>query len=181
MPHAVRFFSQRAPKQVHRGFGCGVASLMMLLRHHRIPVPVPSYRQLCVCLWLSVPPSIKGWQQSDGMGAYWTDVERALRGMGSTNGELIKFSSITHEDPETALKSIRRALKVGPVMTGMWGRGFGGASGHWIVIVGYEKGKLLYLDPSCLRKKVLHLPAEDFPQHWASYALYLRHPCHCVQ
>ena len=181
MVHAVRFFSQRAPNHLHRGFGCGVAALMMLLRHHQVPVPVPSYRQLCVCLWLTVPPSIKGWPQGSGMAAYSTDVERALYGLQSPTGKKIKFAAITDEEPEVALQSIRKALKVGPVMTGMWGRGFGGDFGHWIVVIGYQNGELLYLDPWCLRKQVRHLPAQDFPQHWASYALYFRHPCNCAQ
>src|SRR5262245_41267845 len=74
--HQVEFVSQRAYK--HEDKGCGAASLMMLLKHHRLPIRTPSYRDLCECLWLTVDPEIKGWKREYGRGAYATDVERAL-------------------------------------------------------------------------------------------------------
>lgn len=77
MEHRVEFKSQTDEENAK--FGCGAAALMMLLRHHKLPVRVPSYTQLCECLWLTVDPQIKG--HSEGRGAYGSDVERALEGI----------------------------------------------------------------------------------------------------
>ena len=101
--------------------------------------------------------------------------------MASHKGKRITFGTITHEDPQAVFKSIRSAVKSAPVMTAMRGRGFGGKLGHWIVVIGHEAGELLYLDPWCLRKEVWHISGEEFSQHWASYAVFLKHSCFCAR
>jgi len=96
---------------------------MMLLRHHVLPIRVPSYSHLCECLWLTVDPKIKGW--ANGRGAYTTDVERALRGMKSQQGHRIQFSRIEDQSPESALHLIGKALNFGPIMCAMKGNALG--------------------------------------------------------
>jgi hypothetical protein len=177
--HSVKLISQRG--RDYENFGCGAASLMMLLRHHELPIKVPFYRQLCECLWLTVDPEIKGWSRSDGKGAYESDVERALLGMASPlpDRRHIQFSKINEADPERALHRIARALKIGPVMSAMEGKGFGSGEGHWIVITGHQADKLYYLDPWPRRQKK-HLSRAEFREHWSGYGFFLKHPCTCA-
>ena len=101
--------------------------------------------------------------------------------MESPEGERLAFASITHEDPDAALRAVRRTLHSAPVMTGMWGRGFGRDIGHWIVVVGYDAGELLYLNPWCLRREERRLSLQAFSRHWASYGVFLKHPCRCAR
>ena len=150
----------------------------MILRHHSLPIRVPSYRDLCECLWLTVDPEIKGWDRRYGKGAYYTDVERALNGMVSTSDETIRYSKIQGK-ADQALRHLRRALKTGPVMSAMKGKGFGAGEGHWIVITGLEDNELRYLDPWLPRRKERSLSATEFSKHWDDYGFFLKHPCTC--
>jgi hypothetical protein len=153
---------------------------MMLLRHHQLPIRVPSYRDLCECLWLTVDPEIKGWQGKWGRGAYESDVERALTGMASGNNDHILFSKIGEEDAERAIHRIRRALNHGPIMSAMRGKGFGAGEGHWIVITGHQAGELRYLDPWLRRGDERILSGAAFRKHWDGYGFFLKHPCTCA-
>lgn len=177
--HTVQLVSQR--DREYENFGCGAASLMMLLCHHRLPMKVPSYPQLCECLWLNVEPEIKGWPRSDGKGAYESDVKRALKGMASPrpNRRHIQFSKIDDADPERALRRIVKALRIGPVMSAMEGKGFGSGEGHWIVITGDEADGLHYLDPWRRRQRD-RLSRTEFCEHWSRYGFFLEHPCTCA-
>jgi hypothetical protein len=165
----------------HREFGCGAASLMMLMRHHRehLPIPVPKYEDLCECLWLTVDPAIKGQDRKWGKGAYATDVKRALCGMTSIAKGPIKFTQIEDADAGRALRRIRTALRFGPVMVAMRGKGFGGSEGHWVVISGYQDGEIRYLDPLLSRSGQRRLPAARFSEHWDDCGFVLRYPCGC--
>ena len=171
--HAVKFFSQRG--RVHESVGCGAASLMMLLRHHSPPIQIPSYRDLCECLWLTVDPEIKGHERRYGKGAYGTDVERALKGMVSTEDDYAKIEGT----PESALRRLRKALTSGPVMTAMKGKGFGAGEGHWIVITGLQDGEVIYLDPWLRHREKRSLSPTDFRKHWDECAFFLKHRCKC--
>jgi hypothetical protein len=174
--HLVEYKSQKDGP--YEEIGCGAASLMMLLRHHVLPIRVPSYPQLCECLWLMVDPEIKGWARSNGRGAFTTDVERALRGMKSRNSDQIQFSRIEEADPERALRLITKALKLGPVMSTMKGKGFGAGEGHWIVVTGLQDGGLQCRDPWHNKRRSLSLV--EFRKHWDGDAFFLTHPCKCA-
>lgn len=178
MLHSVEFVSQRG--RDHENVACGAACLMMLLRHHEVPIRVPSYRDLCECLWLTVNPEIKGWRRRHGRGAYATDVERALHGMASPNDDHILFSKIEEEDDERALRRLRKALNSGPIMSAMQGKGFGAGEGHWVVITGYQDGELRYLDPWLRRKDERSLSRAAFRRHSDHYGFFLKHPCTCA-
>jgi Papain-like cysteine protease AvrRpt2 len=162
----------------HESNGCGAAALMMLLRHHKLPIRVPSHRDLCECLWLNVDPEIKGQEPGWGYGAYGSDVKRALEGMASVK-EKIQHNAIEGDAKQT-LGRITKALKTGPVMTAMKGRGFGGKDGHWVVITGCEDGELRYLDPQSTSGSEKRLPEAKFGSHWDYYAFFLKHPCNCA-
>jgi hypothetical protein len=153
---------------------------MMLLCHHKLPVKAPSYPQLCECLWLNVDPEIKGWSRKDGRGAYESDVERALRGMASPPPKRgrIRFSKIDEPGSDAALRRIKLALRVGPVMSAMEGTGFGSGEGHWIVITGVEGDRIYYLDPWTRRQK-RSLSITEFRKHWSRYGFFLKHLCLC--
>jgi hypothetical protein len=152
---------------------------MMLLRHHQLPIPVPSYRQLCECLWLTVNPEIKGWPRRYGRGAYTTDVERALTGMASRDDDHVHFSKIEEKNAERAFHLIGKALNLGPVMSAVKGKGFGAGGGHWIVITSIQNNELRYLDPWLRRRTERSLSHIGFRKHWDEYALFLTHPCDC--
>ena len=175
--HRIEFVTQRG--RDHENIGCGAASLMMLLRHHELPIRVPSYSELCECLWLTVDPEIKGWHCRYGRGAYPSDVERALKGMASPDRRHIQFSKIEDADAERALRRIGRAISLGPVMSAMKGKGFGSEEGHWIVITGHQADELHYLEPRRRRQKKC-LPRAEFREHWDGCGFFLKHPCKCA-
>ena len=179
MLHTVEFCSQMG--HPHQEFGCGAASLMMLLRHHRehLPVPLPRYGQLCECLWLTVDPAIKGYDRKWGKGAYATDVERALNGMTSVANRRIKYTAINDANAGRALRRIRTALRFGPVMAAMRGKGFGGLNGHWVVITGCRNDEIRYLDPQLSGSGERCLATGKFADHWDGYGLVLKHSCRC--
>jgi hypothetical protein len=173
--HKVEFFSQRG--RDHENIGCGAASLMMLLRHHRLPIRVPSYRDLCECLWLTVDPEVKGWQRKWGRGAYQSDVERALNGMASSDKDYILFSKVDEKDSERAMPRIKKGLGFGPIMSAMKGKGFGAGEGHWVVITGYQDGELRYLDPWLRHGDEKALSSAAFRKHWDGCGFFLKLPC----
>jgi hypothetical protein len=176
--HSVAFESQL--NNEHKSSGCGAASLIMLLRHHELPIRIPSYGELCECLWLTVAPEIKGCEAKYGRGAYGTDVHRALKGMKSPDGVGIEFSEIKGDDAKHALRRLTKALKCSPVMCAMKGRGFGGEQGHWVVIIGEKNSELHYLDPQIARREVKVVSHTNFHKHWDGCAFFLKQACKCA-
>jgi len=177
--HRVEFWSQMGRR--YQKIGCGAASLMMLLRHHRehLPILVPRYDDLCECLWLTVDPALKGQDRKWGKGAYAIDVQRALDGMRSSKRR-IRYATINDADAGRAIRRIRTALKFGPVMVAMRGKGFGGLGGHWVVIAGYDSHEFRYLDPQLSHAEVQCLAMAEFSEHWDGFGFVLRHSCGCA-
>jgi hypothetical protein len=115
MLHDVSFFSQVGGQ--NSNIGCGSASVMMLLRHHELPIRVPSYSDLCQCLWLTVDPEIKGYDRAWGRGAYVNDVEPALQGLASPDDRHIHFQKIK-------ARAVEKALPISEFQTHWDGVGF---------------------------------------------------------
>lgn len=130
--HTVDFVSQRGRPCAYSG--CGVACVSMLLQHARVR-PRPDYHRLMHALRLNA----RGPHGEPAPAVYPSNVESFLR------QRRIPFRTIRDEG-ENAVRRILTLLKRGPVMAVVRGAEWG-EEDHWIVLIGEERGMLVYLDP----------------------------------
>jgi uncharacterized protein YvpB len=120
-------------------YGCGVASLMMLLKFHCRHRQNPNYETLAEELRAGKLPSEKGysWYSDDlGRGAYIDDIMHWL----SQKGFVFAASNRKSRRSERVLL---RLLSDAPAMVGMeWHE-----VGHWVVLVGFDEDNVSMLDP----------------------------------
>jgi len=134
--HEVAFVSQLENVQPQNG--CGIASLMMLLKFHCDDRRVPSYEQLANGLRADKLPSEKSytWYRDKwGKGAYVDDVCLWLLQNG------LAFKAISQKSRSNE-RLLFRFLSDGPVMVGMEWHG-----GHWVVLVDSNSEHITMLDP----------------------------------
>jgi len=132
MNQDIRFQSQRGKPCPESG--CGVACASMLLQHAGVH-PRPSYHALMRALRLQAA----GPRGEPAPGIYPADVSKFLR------VRRIPFQEIGNEDAR-GLRRVLAALRAAPVMALVRGTEWGGED-HWIVLIGAERGRLVYLDP----------------------------------
>lgn len=137
MKWKIVFVSQCFRK--HADIGCGVASLMMLLKH-RDEAFSRSYNELADALRITDSVRKKWGEQYDGegFGAYPADITKFLK------EERIPFIQI-HRGGSAPLQ-LMRVLETGPLMIGMSGEEWG-EYGHWIVLESKYRSGYYYLDP----------------------------------
>ena len=134
--HQVSFMSQR--ENVLPDIGCGIASLMMLLRFHCKRRRIPSYEQLAHNLRADKLPSEKGYYwyaDTCGKGAYIDDVCLWLLRYGFAFQAMYQKSRFSES-------LLLQSLSVGPVMVGMKWHG-----GHWVVLVDFDGENITMFDP----------------------------------
>lgn len=159
--HAIDFVSQRG--QPCADSSCGIACISMLLQHAGIR-PRPDYHRLIHALRLHA----RGPHGEPAPAIYPADVASFLR------RRRIPFRSI-HGDGHKALRRILVALKRGPVMAMARGNEWGNED-HWIILVGEERGMLVYLDPwyRPTQRFCRRMTAPHFATLWRESAFSLR-------
>ena len=133
-PKAI-FVSQQE-QELHSESGCGVASLLMLLKYinHK---PLPAWQTLCSELRLSVSPVEKGYSKHDPeIGLYPEDIFRYV----IKENLLFRMHFFDNE--------WRNCLEKGPIMVLLHGvlTEFPNDS-HWVVLISYDDQNFSYLDP----------------------------------
>ncbi len=157
----MEFVSQRGRR--HADYGCGVASLLMLLKHSRPSVKI-SYQDLARRLRIDKPVKARwGDQYEDaGYGAYPADITLFLKEEG------IAFIQLhdTKLTPKCA-NSLEQLVSIGPVMMGMdWGE-----SGHWIVVIQREGNDFTYFDPYNKVDEGHIISKKDLLNDWDGFAV----------
>ncbi|GIO71261.1 MAG: hypothetical protein E6230_20360 [Paenibacillus dendritiformis] len=130
------FFVSQHDQDYHPEVACGVASLSMLLRYHRLGDGL-KFVDLAQQLRLTAPPAIKGYLANDPpIGVFPEDVYRFL----FERKILFRVSFFKHEWEACLLGA--------PIMVLMRddGEEFG-PDGHWVVVVDKEGPTFTYLDP----------------------------------
>lgn len=154
------FFVCQREQNYHPEITCGVASLMMLLRFHGLLGGL-TYEELADQLDFTVSPVRKGYPESEHKyGTYPEDLYRFL-----VKRDIPFRVSFFKEEWEDCLRR-------GPIMVLMVDEKEGGpfvSYGHWVVLVGLEKGRFTYLDPWYPRENnefVRQINEEDFYKHY---------------
>jgi len=165
-----RFVSQIG--KVNENTGCGVASTMMILRNVCESKNLPTYKELAECLWVNVNPEIKGFNKGYGKGVDFDDVVMFLKRVSSV------YDFHYHKlEKSNYINKLKNVLHNYPVMAAMEndvnGRWSGG---HWIVLYGYGKSVIQYLDPQYKSSNRLHdetMSIEEFSKLWSGYAVWV--------
>ncbi|MGD9591229.1 MAG: papain-like cysteine protease family protein [Candidatus Berkiella sp.] len=133
-PQAI-FVSQHG-KEIHSESGCGVASLLMLLKFIDF-TPMPSWNALCQALKLDVPPVEKGYDSNcPDIGLYPEDIFRYIIKHN------LFFRMHFYDDEWQA------CLKNGPIMVLLDGiLSEYPEDAHWVVLISLDQNVFTYLDP----------------------------------
>ncbi|MBN9289057.1 MAG: hypothetical protein BGO43_05465 [Gammaproteobacteria bacterium 39-13] len=129
------FVSQHG-QELHPESGCGVASLLMLLKYINFK-PLPSWKLLCNELRLDVPPLDKGYSKHDPeVGLYPEDIFRYV----VKENLLFRMHFFDTEWQDSLMKA--------PIMVLLHGvlNEFPDES-HWVVLTSYDGKIFSYLDP----------------------------------
>lgn len=158
------FFVSQQDQELHSDVGCGVASLMMLLKAGDFE-PLPSWGLLCHELALMKPPLEKGYSEQDPeIGLYPEDLMRYVV------RHKLKFRIHFYED------EWQFALKKAPIMVLMDGilEEYPEDS-HWVVLVDMDETGFIYLDPWQRHDEsyVLHMSNSDFKVAYTGIALQI--------
>lgn len=130
------FFTSQREQSLHEQDSCGVASLMMLLKHANVD-PLPSWETLCHDLNLEKDPVHKGYDVKDPVvGLYPEDLFRYVIHKG--------YSFRMHFYPN----EWQTALEKAPIMVMLDGilEAFPDDA-HWVVLTQFDGQSFFYLDP----------------------------------
>jgi len=158
----MEFISQLARR--HAAYGCGVASLLMLLRNRDAEFSV-TYTELADQLEIDKPVRNK-WRnqyEDSGPGAYPADITRFLKNEG------IPFLQI-HDSPASS-EHLMLLVKKAPLMIGMnWGK-----EGHWVVLQKEYRNGYRYLDPYKMpnEKHSFYISKDKLKKDWDGCAVQL--------
>lgn len=131
----VPFISQQSQNQF-QDIGCGAACLMMMLKFHKLEMGL-SFLELCNELKLNVDPIKKGYPNNQPLGCYPEDIHRFL-----FNRNYLYRTHFYKNEFYDALENS------GPIMIMIAaGTELGHEEGHWILLIGIEDEKFIYLDP----------------------------------
>lgn len=130
----VPFISQRS-QDIFQDISCGAACLMMMLKYHKIEQYL--FSQLCSELKLDIDPVTKGYPGNQPFGCYPEDIHRFM-----ISHRYIYRTHFYKNEFYDALKNN------GPIMVMISaGTEIGHEEGHWILLIGIENNKFIYLDP----------------------------------
>lgn len=155
-------------RRPHAQYGCGIASLLMLLKHAQSSFKI-SYQELARRLRID-EPVIDRWdnQYEDvGYGAYPADITLFLK------EENIPFIQLHNaKSTPNGFNFLVQLASIGPVMVGMEGTEWG-ESGHWIVVAPNDKNSFTSFDPY---KKVdeeyrVIISKKDLLKDWDGFAV----------
>jgi uncharacterized protein YvpB len=132
-------FVSQIEQNLYPEVGCGVASLLMLLKHAQFE-PLPTWEALCKALRLDTPPFQKGYSGTDpAIGLYPEDLYRFV----IQNGLSFRMHFLNEEWKE--------ALEKAPIMVMMMGlirdHELDPHEAHWVVLTEFEDNIFTYLDP----------------------------------
>jgi hypothetical protein len=152
------FFTSQTDPDYYPEVGCGVASLMMLLKAVDFK-PLPSWRELCDELHLTKPTRQKGYSSKDpALGLYSED--------------LFKFVIKSHLPFRMHFfaKEWGASLKKAPIMVLMAEnpKEFG-QEGHWVILVSRKKEFFTYLDPWYKSDYTKHISSVGFKKYYKKY------------
>ncbi len=129
-------FVSQQEQELHSESGCGVASLLMLLKYINFN-PVPTWQKLCSELRVNVSPIEKGYSKHDPeIGLYPEDIFRYV----IKENLLFRMHFFDNEWHD--------CLEKGPIMVLLYGvlKEFPNDS-HWVVLTSYDGKLFSYLDP----------------------------------
>jgi len=162
-PKRVPFVSQLGRGWRSQRYGCGVASLMMLLEYHDELAPPQCYNTLARELGAYIAPEEKGLRDRRGLGVYRRDVEKWLRSKEVPCKIWVRRPRKNSREPF----DVASALPVMAEMNGMrWDK-----CGHWIVCVRASAHKVYYLDPDDETGEIRSIPRSDFSKDWFGNAV----------
>jgi hypothetical protein len=161
----VPYVSQMGRGPQSQTLGCGVASLMMLLKYHDYHVGLDhplSYEVLARVLRAYTQPEKKELRDRRGCGVYRRDVEKWLRGRDIPYKVWVRGRN----NPEGPF-DVSAALPIMAEMNGeCWSR-----FGHWIVCIRATAQAVDYLDPQFRTRKIRSLPRSKFSKDWFGNAV----------
>ncbi len=166
------FFISQNEQDYHPEAGCGVASLMMLLKAANF-IPLPDWKSLCNQLNLTLPPSetnrnCTGYGINDPLiGLYPEDLFKFV--IQSNLAFRMHFLENEWED----------CLTHAPIMVMMTGPeeafDLDPNELHWIVLLEQNKNFFTYLDPWYKHDEdyIRHISIKDFHQYYSGIALQI--------
>jgi len=172
----IDFVSQRITssgkkRDKYADISCGVACLMMLLKHAKIIKP-PSFNQLCNDLNVRIDAHTKNVNKKvlelycgdeKCYGVFQEDIEAYLIKHN------ISFKPTKYSKPSKTIsidKLVSIIEKKVPIMVKVGKPLDKKGEGHWIVLYGHEKDTLLYLDPWNKKKYCHKICKNEFCQSW---------------
>lgn len=165
--HIKAIFTSQHGQSCHAEYGCGVASLLMVLKHAKIS-PMPTWEALCQALCLSAQRTQYGYSDNDPrVGLY---PEHLLRYMVH-HQYLFRVHFYQHE--------WQTALERAPIMVMLDGiLPLSPESAHWVVLMQYDGQTFSYLDPWEHQPVCLRLPWEKWVACYSGIACQLlaQHP-----
>lgn len=160
----MNIFTSQHGQPIHEDFGCGVASLMMILKYINFK-PLPSWIELCEDLNLTKKPTSRGYKQEDpAIGLYPEDLFKYV----ITNNLPFRMHFFDDEWQES--------LRIAPIMVLLDGllEEFPN-DGHWVVVTTLDEGIFSYLDPweKSFESAIKYITFEKFKQIYTGLACQL--------